>query len=562
MKRYTLLAFILIFGFTIFFQLKLMQTPLIPVNFNGSLIPLEEQIDNLNSDSSSILQLTQGHLLRSLFDESYELKNTPIFKPPHSLIPLLSNDSAQILNWNQLDQKLNKALINDLHQTLLMDQTSFPELSFALDLSSTQYPWSKRQVELGNSASKLNHKELEDLTKLICYMQLIDGIDQIIRGELNFDRHPAYSLFLSLPSLRKSLKFNLFELRSILEVGDNYTLNFDLHFIDQLRSSFIKDQTRGPLLLEKAFHHYLKKKQGPFRFWQLQARRFYTKLNAPLVSIALFSLAIVFCIISQSIRLNILTYSMAIYSGWALLILRSFILMRPPVSSMLETYYFVAAILSSAGFYFLIQNHKNPAIGSALLCLILYTFAYTFYQHELNPLQPILASNFWLATHVLMVVSSYAFFILAGLIAHILLLQKGRIKKTSSLYCSILNLLMAGVFFLSTGTLLGGVWASQSWGRFWDWDPKEAWAFISICYYLVIIHASYFNKLSPIGITYAAIGGLVTISFTWYGVNYILGAGLHSYGFGEGSLPGYLLYLIIELIFCTYCYLRKQRCEV
>jgi ABC-type transport system involved in cytochrome c biogenesis permease subunit len=77
-----------------------------------------------------------------------------------------------------------------------------------------------------------------------------------------------------------------------------------------------------------------------------------------------------------------------------------------------------------------------------------------------------------------------------------------------------------GVAMLIPGTILGGVWAAESWGRFWDWDPKESWAFISSCIYLMVIHAYRFHFIRNIGLAAGSIAGLLMISFTWYGVNY------------------------------------------
>ncbi len=100
---------------------------------------------------------------------------------------------------------------------------------------------------------------------------------------------------------------------------------------------------------------------------------------------------------------------------------------------------------------------------------------------------------------------------------------------------SILHTMYIGTAMLIAGTILGGVWAAESWGRFWDWDPKESWAFISSCCYLIFIHAYTFRYIHQIGLAIGAVIGLWAISFTWYGVNYILGTGLHSYGFGSGA---------------------------
>jgi ABC-type transport system involved in cytochrome c biogenesis permease subunit len=143
-----------------------------------------------------------------------------------------------------------------------------------------------------------------------------------------------------------------------------------------------------------------------------------------------------------------------------------------------------------------------------------------------------------------MIVASYGALILGGILGHVYLLKKSQRLEETLLQC-----LYVGIALLIPGTILGGVWAAQSWGRFWDWDPKESWAFISACVYLLVIHAYRFRKIQAKGLAIGSILGLLAISFTWYGVNYILGSGLHTYGFGSGGEWIYYSYLILELAF-------------
>ena len=113
-------------------------------------------------------------------------------------------------------------------------------------------------------------------------------------------------------------------------------------------------------------------------------------------------------------------------------------------------------------------------------------------------------------------------------------------------------MLYLGTALLICGTILGGVWALQSWGRFWDWDPKESWAFISSGFYLIGINAYRFGLIRGRGLAVVAIVGLLLITFTLYGVNYILGSGLHSYGFGQGKHGLFYGYVMTELLFLLF----------
>jgi ABC-type transport system involved in cytochrome c biogenesis permease subunit len=164
----------------------------------------------------------------------------------------------------------------------------------------------------------------------------------------------------------------------------------------------------------------------------------------------------------------------------------------------------------------------------------------------------VLDSKFWLMIHVLMVVGSYGFFLTAGILAHLALIAGKDFSK------NIRKFLYCGVSLLIPGTILGGVWAAQSWGRFWDWDPKESWAFVSSALFLIVIHLDRFKKIGSFGLNLGAIVGFQAITFTWYGVNYILGTGLHSYGFGNGGEMGYTLFVLGDFLFLFIAAAKKR----
>jgi cytochrome c biogenesis factor len=92
-----------------------------------------------------------------------------------------------------------------------------------------------------------------------------------------------------------------------------------------------------------------------------------------------------------------------------------------------------------------------------------------------------------------------------------------------------------GTLLLAVGTMLGGVWASYSWGRFWGWDPKETWALIALLGYLAVLHGRFIGWFKDFGMAVGSILGFLGVLMAWYGVNFILGTGLHSYGFGSGG---------------------------
>ena len=116
----------------------------------------------------------------------------------------------------------------------------------------------------------------------------------------------------------------------------------------------------------------------------------------------------------------------------------------------------------------------------------------------------------------------------------------------------------ASLLLLATGTILGGVWANYSWGRFWDWDPKETWALIALLGYLFLLHGRISGMWGGFGLAIGAVLAFLSVLMAWYGVNFVLGAGLHSYGFGTGGFPLVATYVGCELIFVTVALLRRN----
>lgn len=248
----------------------------------------------------------------------------------------------------------------------------------------------------------------------------------------------------------------------------------------------------------------------------------------------------------------------------AILALRCYILSRPPVSNMFETVIYVPWIAVMASLFFR-RGPILPFAATIVSLVLLAILQVTKLNEVMQPVQPVLDSQFWLIIHVLMVVGSYGAFLLSGVLGHLYLIQYARRQADSATASNILHAMYIGTALLIPGTILGGVWAAQSWGRFWDWDPKEAWAFITACTYLLCIHAYTFRKIGELGLAVGSIAGLMVVSFTWYGVNYILGTGLHSYGFGSGGEGYYYGYLALEMLFLAICvylplfYVEKKR---
>ncbi|MBA3237568.1 MAG: cytochrome c biogenesis protein CcsA [Parachlamydiaceae bacterium] len=369
-------------------------------------------------------------------------------------------------------------------------------------------------------------------------------------------------------SLFQSIRTTYFQLEIAFD-ADNATEVFTLK--KQLAHLLLEGYK---LLANRPYQEALGKKLTYPSMLQLYAETLYASYPLTLICIAGYGLTLAFFILALLLNRPLFT-SAAFFLLVAtfclhtfILILRCYILERPPVSNMLETMLYVpwVTVLISILLSLIFSTPFLLIASSSAALTLLILLQLNFHTSSFENVQAVLDSRYWLFTHVLMVVGSYGLFLLGSLLGHLYLAglayYRQEIPTLTLIANALLQVLYLGVALLVAGTLLGGVWAAQSWGRFWDWDPKESWAFISICIYLLWIHAYRFGKITHLGLSIGSILGFLAISFTWYGVNYILGTGLHSYGFGNGGSSFYYGFIFTELLFLAavlrYHHLSKR----
>ena len=208
-------------------------------------------------------------------------------------------------------------------------------------------------------------------------------------------------------------------------------------------------------------------------------------------------------------------YSSAVFVGWAAVIL----------GVILERMYrkgFGTAVAASAGFASLIIAHHLAMEGDTM-----------------EMMRAVLDSNFWLATHVVSITIGYSGTFLAGIIAIAYTLRKHIAPDpdpatTRALVDMTYGIICFALLFSFVGTVLGGIWADQSWGRFWGWDPKENGALIIVIWNALILHARWAGMVRQRGLMCLAVFGNIVTSWSWFGTN-MLGIGLHAYGFTDAA---------------------------
>lgn len=240
--------------------------------------------------------------------------------------------------------------------------------------------------------------------------------------------------------------------------------------------------------------------------------------------------------------------------------LRWYIAGRAPWSDGFEMLVFVAWCILLFGLLFENKSHFTVPLGILFSGTLLFVAFLDWLNPEITNLMPVLHS-YWLKIHVAIIVSGYAPLALAALLAllSLLLLIFKPVNPSSKWWRSMQELSMVnemsitiGLFLLAVGTFLGGVWANESWGRYWAWDPKETWALISIMVYAFVLHLRLIPKLkNSLVLNVASLWAFSSIIMTSFGVNYYL-SGLHSYASGDPvPIPIWIYWLVAALLIVT-----------
>ncbi len=247
--------------------------------------------------------------------------------------------------------------------------------------------------------------------------------------------------------------------------------------------------------------------------------------------------------------------------------LRCWISGRPPVTNMYESVIWVSlgCLFFACVIWAVYRNSVVPMAATvfSVLSLVLADNLPTVLDPGIHPLEPVLRSNFWLTTHVLCITLSYAAFALSLCIGNVVLgnfmFRPQKTEAIQSLTLYMYRSMQIGVILVAAGTILGGVWADYSWGRFWGWDPKEVWALIVLLMYVAVLHGRFTGWLKGFGFVTATIFCFLSVLMAWYGVNFVLGVGLHSYGFGSGGVAYVMFYVLLQLLFVLAAWLRYRR---
>lgn len=246
--------------------------------------------------------------------------------------------------------------------------------------------------------------------------------------------------------------------------------------------------------------------------------------------------------------------------------LRIYIMSRPPVTTLYESIIFVAfiGVLFACVLEAVRKNGYGILIGSVMgVVLHFIGFSYADEGDTMGMLVAVLNTNFWLATHVVTITIGYGCCFVGGIVGHMYLVmslfKNTKKEKLRELAKNMLGVSMFALFFSMFGTILGGIWADQSWGRFWGWDPKENGAMLICLWLLFLLHARLAGLIRERGYAFGMVITNIVVALAWFGVN-LLNVGLHSYGFTEHIAYNLAAFCGAELLFgIVFYFWSKQK---
>jgi len=249
----------------------------------------------------------------------------------------------------------------------------------------------------------------------------------------------------------------------------------------------------------------------------------------------------------------------------AALIARIYISGRPPVTNLYSSAVFIGwgGIVAGLIIEFIYRIGVGNIIASSCgFGTLLIAHYLSLDGDTFTVLQAVLDTQFWLATHVVCITLGYTATFVAGLLGLIYVIRGVLTTNFTPAISKEISRMIYGtlcfaLFFSFFGTVLGGLWADDSWGRFWGWDPKENGALMIVLWVALVLHARWDKAVGDRGLAVLAIVGNIITAWSWFGVNE-LGAGLHSYGFTEGVLLALGGFVISQLVAVSLGCLPRQ----
>lgn len=299
---------------------------------------------------------------------------------------------------------------------------------------------------------------------------------------------------------------------------------------------------------------------GKIQAWQMEIEILYSQLSPFTAAMILYGVSLLLSFATARLKdlknsprwVEFLPVTLCI-AGWIFhslgIAMRMLILMRPPVSNLYESILFVSWVVASACQVAAIRTRIGGALSAAIpAALLLASFGFAPLGDTLGVVVAVLNTDFWLATHVVCITSGYSMCLLTAGLAQVWLWNE-RAQQTdrAALFKLMHTFAIFSLLFTAVGTVLGGIWADQSWGRFWGWDPKEDGALLIVLWLAWSLHGRVSAHFSQRGFAIALSALMIVVALSWLGVN-LLGVGLHSYGFTNQAALGLGIFCAVEVL--------------
>lgn len=310
--------------------------------------------------------------------------------------------------------------------------------------------------------------------------------------------------------------------------------------------------------------------------WKLSLETWYNRVNLFVKSLSFYILSFLLLAVSWMVRPRLFR-ALALWSliaGCLLhaggLVIRMLIMGRAPVSTLYESIIFVGMVAAVSGVVVELLRRDGlgiflGAVAGAVLQFV--GFGQAADGDTMGMLVAVLNSNFWLSTHVVTITIGYGCSLVAGLAGHLYLffrLRRGSTRESlEGLNRNMVGLTLVALFFTLFGTILGGIWADQSWGRFWGWDPKENGALLIVIWQLMLLHGRINGFFRPAGFALGLVLSNIVVAVAWFGVN-LLNVGLHTYGFTDQMANNLAIFSAAELVYglSLYGFIRWREWRV
>ncbi len=528
-KRAALSLLLLLLPTLSFAEMDFYKAGMLPVQHQGRVKPF----DTVARHSLLLLSGKQSLPEKSATEWLLELtirdaSSEKVFRIDHPDLTSLLESEEKLFSYQELSPHL-EMIKKQAHRSL---QTEEKERD--LYQSAVLQLWRKIDLYL-RLANTLFVQGAEDpIGEILLYEAGADALDEKIRlgdaiSQMDLQRMRWFQR--RYQTLDKMAEFSLIHGEKWLSTGEALLARYpETLFVAELIQAY---RDRDELAFEQAISNFSNKT------FTLSLEWWFNKLQPFFIAAILYAIATLF------------PYSSLLYAIFVLhtvgLFARMVIEGRPPVTNLYSSAIFVGW---GTLFFALVVNwyrsHKLIRRAAALIGSLTLIVAHHLATSgdTMEMMRAVLNSNFWLATHVVIITLGYSSAFLAGILAAFaLLLDRSSIKEMAKIVYGIISL---SLFLSFVGTVLGGIWADQSWGRFWGWDPKENGALLVVLWNSIILHCRWGGFLSPTSLLQMAVGGNIVTSFSWFGVN-LLGVGLHSYGFMEGSAFWLLLFIFSQL---------------